>query len=629
MRHLVLAQSDCTASALCAWLELLGEEPPKNGDPSRIVVASPSGAGDRGLEKYHSVVRHIQAAIPPDPLCQHGDVIVLVDCISPAQLSAIAEGMEWNHLVALLTLTFPEVKWMFGIVTGELEDFPREDHTLPALLTKARRDPLFDPTGLREWVRQKTNEKLNDLHKAGGGTGLALQLPKRRKENLAAAIDDEVDYARVHAYTAYRYGYRGDVITTWSLMDERFGEKRAELLPPDESHGYALLLEDMRLTFADKPGRTHLSRLDSRAVHCPLLKNGREHSNCRCLITTGQMGQDDELVEDNKRYLEDKNPGHGSVHFKPLGGLCDIWSKIRLRDSGILEGSPRGNGQGFQWPPEKALDDLHDGHGSPGKLGMVARVLIERATAMRQTASSAGDWIHAAVLAGDAAELLGGKTPTLTLAALALKHEYEVRGECTFIGAGFHFGLDQRIKEIKAEVASVKRWFYPKIRESAAHDATATILNRLKLAFSEAGQMEEEERCLIELRSINRKMSRPKGWWWISPPHLLAHIVLSYGEWLLGSFARLIMMSAFWLGGIGFLAHKQLNLAQQQLEGGSWPHQSISIVVGWFFGGNAASDPANDPLLVSIHILSWIAVPLGVFHLGILMSYLYSLISRK
>ncbi len=634
MRYLILAQCECTATALGAWVELIGERAPNDGAGNRIIIESRQRERDGGLDAYHSAVEQIETAFAHPPTAQHGDMVALVDCVKPSKLSAVSEGMGWDHLVALLILTFPEVKWVFGIVMGDTDGFPLEEHSLPSLLTRTRRDPIFDPTGLREWVRERTNERLKKLHDDGGGAGLALRLPKRRLEDMAAAIDDEVDYATMHAYTAYRYGYRADVITTWALMDERFGTKRAEHLQRQNSpisHGYTLLMEDMRLTFADKPGQTHLSNLGSspekngRDHYCPLLANDKDKSGWRYLITSGQMGQDGEQVDKNRVYLEEIITRTSRVCYKPLGGLCEIWTSTGLRTSGMHAENNRGNAQGFRWPPEEVTDDLHNGHGSPGKLGMAARVLVERATLAQQTATSAGDLIGAALLASEAAELLGGKTPTLTLSALSLKHELEVRAECTFIGAGFHFGLDQRLKEIKDEVKSVCHWFHEDKQTQAKRDAMATIINRLKLAFSEAGQLEEEERCLIELRWLNRLMGCPaclrfkKLWmlpvsipWWIAC--WIAWGTLFYGELLLRGFVWLLSITALWLVGIAALANR--------LEGGSWTGKKGSTVVGWFFGGNG--DTSAD-----LYLLSWIAVGLGVFHLGILMSYLYSLISRK
>ena len=89
------------------------------------------------------------------------------------------------------------------------------------------------------------------------------------------------------------------------------------------------------------------------------------------------------------------------------------------------------------------------------------------------------DFIKGAVLATDAAELLGGRTPTLTLAAIALKHEYEARAECAFVGVGYHFDVDGRIAEIGTQLRAVCQWFSRKNRRFSALDATVVITNRL------------------------------------------------------------------------------------------------------------------------------------------------------
>ncbi len=625
MRYIILAQSDVSARALSAWLEFLGEKAPNIIDAYRIVLEAHYLEGDRGVDTYHRVVEQLEGVLSNCPVTGHSHVVAMVDRVKPAALSAVSDSMTWDHLQALLILTFPEIKWVFGVVSGDANGFPREDHSLPSLSTRARRDPLLDPTGLRGWVRERTNEKMRLSSLTAQATvpefgGTTMQLPMRPRRELAAAIDDEVDYATIHAYTAYRHGYRADIITTWRLMEERFGPVR---LTVEDSHGYALLIEDMRLVFADKPGRVHLSQLGSdrgragRDAYCPLLHWQRDQSRWRLLITSGQMGSESELVENNQCYLTGKRYGRGEVYFKPLGGICDIWSSTGLRAAPEHESSERGNAPGFIWPPGQFDSELHDGHGSPGKLGMVALVLVERSKLAREAAGSATDWIKAALLASEAAELLSGRTPTLAVAALVLKHECEVRAECAFIGTGFHFGLEERFEEIQAEVESTCQWFH-KRRVQAERDAKAAIVNRLNLVFSQMGKKEEENRCLVELRRLNRLMNRPRGWKQFTGLHWLGWGAGFYGELLLASFARLVTVTAVWIFGIALVTHWRLKAGPEK------SFETGSTIIGWFFGGSAAQNVS-----VEIHLISWLAVVAGVFHIGILMSYLYSLISRK
>jgi len=624
MRYLILAQSPVTADALGVWLALIGDKPLCNDDPGRMVIAPRLRAQGGGIEAYHSAVRWIESALTSSPGGPHDDFVALVDTVNVGNLSCVSEGMGWDHLIALLIATFPEVKWVFGVVTGEAKQRPLfSEHWLPSLLSRARRDPLLDPTGLRDWVRCRSNEALKSRldTETQRSSGFPSRLPTRKL--LAAAIDDEVDYAFMNAYAAYRYGYRADIITSWALMEERFGAA-PKPVNNDAKHGYTLLIEDMRLTFADKPGRVHLSRLTSkdgepaRDHHCPLLAWNRDSSVWRILITTGQSGVDDDLVEDNAANLREKSTATGPVFYKPLGGLCDVWSVTGLRAAHADETNTRGNADGFVWPANQNFDEPSDGHGAPGKLGLVARTLIQRADKLCKSAATASDWIRAAVLASDAAELLSGKTPTMTLTALAIKHECEVRAECTFVGAGYHFGLSQRFDEIQAEVKSVCLWFKRK-RTQAERDAEATIINRMRLAFLAAGQFEEEQQCLVKLRWLNRMMAWPirSAWQLLSPVHwirLVAWLVLLYGEFLLVRFSRLLTMT---VTNALFLVFLGRELNKEEVE--PLDHPGVTIA-------NAFLTANVDPTLLSLSVVGAVS---GIFHVAILMSYMFSLISRK
>ena len=147
---------------------------------------------------------------------------------------------------------------------------------------------------------------------------------------------------------------------------------------------------------------------------------------------------------------------NGGVLYKPLGGIADLWERMGLFGD-LSEGGRPGNATGFAWPPEFGVDATYEGHGSPGKLSLIATTLLWRANAIKKNASSAPELVRGAVLSSDAVELLGGKTPTLTFSAISLKNEFEVSAECEFMGAGYHFGLKTRLKELDDDVASVTR----------------------------------------------------------------------------------------------------------------------------------------------------------------------------
>lgn len=602
-RYLTLAQDDCTATALGAWLELLGE---KVAGEQRIVWKDNAAGGEGATLAYESLVKKVEAAAKMgDGSIALNDVVALVDSIKPGEMSAASEGAGWSHLIAMLILTFPEIKWVFGVVVGDVVDaeqhavFPAEQHSLASLLTHARRDPLLDPTGLRDWVRRITN---------GGLKKDQITLPTRLHK--AAAIDEEKSFAYFHAYTAYRFGFRCDAVTSWALMKELFDGDHTP-------HGYYVLLEDMSLKFPDKPRDVELADFEKRAGHCSKLAysptSSAESSRHRILITTGQTGVGDDYLEDSKRYLAKKTNGEHPGLRKPVGGMLDLWREAGLTED--LDGKGQaGNAPGFEALPKTEGTREKRGHGSPGKLMLIAEILLRRAEVFRSSACTVKDFIKGATLATEAVELLGGRTPTLTLTALALKHEYEARAECAFVGAGYHFDVNAREEEIDRDVEIIANWFEESARRRAQCDALVVILNRIAAVFRQAGQFEEEQDALVALRRAHRALMLHQA---PHPGSWLVNASLMYAEWLLASFERFVSAIAGWLLGI-------TAVWWMSYDNTGW-RMAVFKTFGQFFGGNPADASIEWPLLA----FSCFVVVLGVFHIGVFISYLYSVISRR
>jgi hypothetical protein len=618
--HLIICQSEVTAKALETWRDLLGGEKLHGAEqmPAAIVFDLGSCSKESGAIAYQLLVQRIEFAIGCNSsLPGSSEVIAMVDSVHPRNLSVISEEVTWDHLIAALVLTFPEIRWIFGVIQRTAGQVATEDHNLSCLLTKPRREPLLDPTGLREWVKSRTNVALEMM-----GNHKEFKLPERSK--MAASVDEEAEFAFMHGYAAYRYGFRADVVMSWSLMESLFGAAAADR----GGHKYSLIIEDLRLNFYDKPAAVHLSRLKAlpgeqkgRSEHCPCLDADHESSDWRFLVTTGQMGDDKNLVVEYKDALDGKRKGRGDVLYKPVGGLVDLWRKTNLVNElkDPKTGTRAGNAEGFIWPPTFHREGAAmGGHGSPGKLSLIATTLLRRAREIRKEAVAVPEFIKGAVLSMDATELLGGKTPTLTLSGLALKHEFEVKAECAFLGAGYHFGLKRRIEELNDEVAAITQWFYEKNQGKSALDASTSILNLLVLVFREAGRVEEEEQCLVVLRRLNRKMSAPKNRDHFDLRVWFEHPFLFYGEWLLGSFWHIALLTVIW---VVLLACAAWWVGSPTIKG---PIHATSAAAGWFFGGSTYTEDSKK-----LMILSWVGVIAGVFHLGILISYFYSLIARK
>lgn len=617
--YIILAQSEVTACALDTGLELLGEPKLSPSDSRRIIWNRESYAvgGESGILAYEYLVKSIEcAANGNEGTIPLNKIVILVDAIRPTELSAIAEGVTWDNLIAMLILTFPEIHWVFGVVSGNLENaqdnvkFLASEHSMSSLLSCLRRDPLFDSLGLRQWVKFCTVKHYKD-------SCPEFELPKRMYK--VAAIDDEKYFAYFYGYTAFRYGYQSDVVTSWSLMKKLFGSDDSN------NHGFEILLEDMSLNFPDKENNAHILALNltsdkhnnpqGREYHFPKLKSGtaQESSKFRVLITTGHDMNDGNTLENNKKYFEENKKKGGRLIYKPVGGMMDLW-----QNAGLLSKNKLGYARGFSGLSEQTSGVEGVGHGAPGKLMLIAEALLNRATKLLPKAQTTQDFIQGAVLATEATELLSGMTPTLTMQALMLKHEFEVKAECTFVGVGYHFDVTTRIGEIERKVKIITQRFTEKKQQESKLQSLVIIMNRLAKIYREGGRFEEEHECMVKTRYWHRQLIESKT---SDPFQLILNLLLRYAEFLLSSFREFIVVILLWL----CISSTMWWFIGWFIEDKDDWKSAISSVFSAFFSGTAATSSSSWWLID----LSCIIIGSGFFHLGIFVAYIYSLISRK
>jgi len=582
------------------------------------------GGLDRTTKDFEAISRWIeQAASRNESSIPLNQIVILVDFVAPDMLNATPDVSvtkhkehEWGNLLAMLILSFPEIHWRFGVIAGNP---PWEvDHCLGALEKHAQRDTLFDPTGLREWVKLKSSLSMQD----------SQQLPKRQFK--ACAIDEEISFAYFHGYTAYRFGYRTDVVTSWSLMQEFFGPDQKSIEGSDGNqaktgnHGFHLIMEDVNLYFPDRPKDKRLSRFEEdRAKNCWKLGYGVESSTFRIIVTGGHSGSRLGTMTQNREFVKFHKPRGWGFVLKPTGGMFDLWEKARLFErltpeiQGGIGGSRAGLAPRFEWPP-KVSDTVAErdvSHSAPGKLMLIASHLVRRADALREEANSVEGCIRGAVLATEALELLGYRTPTLALQALELKQWFETKAEVAFVGVGHHFHVTRRFREIERETKVASRFHQKSHRDAAALDASVTIANRLTLVFRDAGQFDEEEECLKKVRWWNRKLSfrRARNKFYLWPGLGL----LAYAEWMISSLGWLVLSVAGWilLLTLGWWAWTT--------DARPWD-AAVKGTLEAFIGSGVETDQG-----AGIVFLSSFCSMLGFFHLGVFVSFLYSAIARK
>jgi hypothetical protein len=519
-------------------------------------------------------------------------------------------------LAAMLVLTFPEVRWIFRGERAKnpspnAQRDPLADHTfctanLRAVVTSGSDVvPLFDPSGLRNHIRSCIKKSLETRELAQ-----ALSL----RDKYCAAIDDEGPYAFLHAYVAYKLGLGVHVVTTEAMMAALFGE------PTALGHANAAVrpkiemsFEDIFLNFSDRSSdEPHLSRLKERDDFYPGLKE----VGLRIFVTAGHRNVG--WHQENRAYIKSLRASTDrkvQVVYKPSGGIYNILEKGKL----LGDYWRRREREWLAAKPPLHVEDLHfTGHSAPGRFLSIAERLIRRADEILRQAETVPDCLHGAILALEAQELLAYRTPTTSLEAIALRHQLETKAECMFYGVGYRKDVKNRFREIASEVNTVAQWFHPSVRKASTLNAQMSIATEVMRVFREAGQFDEEQQCLIYLRKLHRRatlLHRP----WLG----IIYPALWYVETLVGSFPLFVVALFLWPTIFGLAtwavgAQFGDGLTIQNL-GDYMTHGFIT-----FFGIGPLEFPRSfiQPFTVLTMIL-------GFTHLGIFITHLYTLLSRR
>jgi hypothetical protein len=542
---------------------------------------------------------------------------------------------DWASVVAMLVLAFPEIHWIFFTPHSAQDSFMlTEAHFLRASnpLYRILRlhawgfNPLFDPTGMRNSIHQRIAVTTSQSRL------IASHVPCRLE--VMAAIDDEESYAYLNSYTAYRFGFRSHVVTSYSMM-RKVLEREANHLgldgtadpPPvvQQKHNISLVFEDLYLGFPDIdinhlrkkcPGSNGDVRVSDLAQRDRAFEKLRD-VNYRILVTSGHQQTDDpDRRKRNYDYLRTwrDNGKWAKTLYKPTSGIFNIWRNSRLQYK--LE---KGKAAGFRWPPKNSTaHEAHGGHSAPGRLLAVAERLIIRANTILKSATTVPDALYGALLAMEAQELLGNRTPTLSLEALALKHQLEVLAECMFYGVEYNMEVDSRLDDIEAEIHSIGYWFRPKTRKISELNANSKITSELVREFREYNQFNEEQRCLVKARELQRSLwiRKHKSWAWLFyPPRW-------YFEFLLSSIPKFILAIALWVIILSLLFNK--TCFTETGEAYAVSHGFIDALTA-FFG----LQPPHELKSTASTVVTSVAIIGGFAHLGIFISHLYSIIMRR
>jgi len=624
-RHLILCQNPALSASLELWLKgkglaeegtlalnTVGNKP----DSTEVASAFEELAGwlDQAVEETQRV-------------CGVPEVVVLTDLagygvIAVSDLNPVKQN-GWATVLGMLIFAFPEIHWIF--VAGNFASGwgkqvrPWHSGVTPEDLNRIFTDRrmrvsfLFDGSSLRDSIRG-----------AMGADDSKQRVILPRREKLAVAVDEEKSYAWLHAYTAYRFGFRAQVVTTFGGMKRFLGYKANTCVKVEENPAVDeiphLVFEDVFLQFSDEH-LDNFSFLRKRDKICPWLVEARY----RVLVTSGHHhGQDKIALRDNPNYLDElqKRGQWNCERQKPLGGIFNLWQKSELQVK-LHEGGRLGLAPGYTgpMPSDDSDESTGSGHSAPGRVLVIADWLIARARRLVDAkVSSVMEAVYGAVLATDALELLGGKTPTTSLEALTLRHQCEVFTECHFVGMQEHIEVHLRVADVERDVKKIGDWFGKNEQERvvACWNAELTILDQIIDVFQNNNQFDEEQIVQAKARRLHRKLWFKK--YWLLKPFEFAPW---YVEKLVASFPLFLLALAGWIGVLGLVFW---------WAGSGTLHQGFAHSFSTFLSIQPPPDGrlwTADKGWNGQFCLIAFTMTLGFVHLGIFISHLYSLISRK
>jgi len=238
--------------------------------------------------------------------------------------------------------------------------------------------------------------------------------------------------------------------------------------------------------------------------------------------------------------------------------------------------------------------------------------------------------------------MVAGKSMHLGIEALLLKHEVEVEIESRFNGIGYHVDAKRRLEEIELECGEFSTWIDSVARERFNMDAQLSVLTRLSGIYFRSGLLEEYGTCIQRIRSLNRDLIGLKSSSTTARLSFLRSLcdaakklllraeneVLRYCEGGLASFWAIIWR-IFWAQTVLAVTWWHIWGRSSNCSGRSdcSDHlralESISKVTNMFWTQNIEN--GSHGMLVFSLLVAFVSL----VHIGLMVAYLYSLVSRR
>jgi hypothetical protein len=290
--------------------------------------------------------------------------------------------------------------------------------------------------------------------------------------------------------------------------------------------------------------------------------------------------------------------------------------------------------------------------------------LLARCREPITSVETVADAVHGAVLAREALELLGNRTPTTSLEALALQHQFEAIAECKFYGVQTEFNVRSRLADIQMNIGDIAPFgeqMEPQQESFSIWNSESAIVGKLMKVFQDENQFDEEQECAVRSRYLHRKM------WFAYNPTIQSFDFLprytygplckcfellpnstriflkkclegmaQYVHWLIQSIFNFICAIGIWILGLGifyslFGNHGPLGLPLSYSIGAAFTKgiNGIYYAITSFFSMQPATALPSDAGKELPAVVTCVAIIAGFFHLGVFISYIYTKVTRK
>lgn len=325
----------------------------------------------------------------------------------------------------------------------------------------------FDPTGLRTLVKNRflgTVFGNNEKWKANTQREVLLG----RLNNVCVAIDEEREFALLNAYTAWKFGRRAWVVTTFGEFDDSplWVYKEGDLSD-------VIVLRDIDVRFPDMPDASILGlqkEISPRELMMDIyscLWSNKEKRDCKIIsddTPENKVGKgwrvravssESGVIQNPKNWKNEEFGQCGKEYLglkKPIGTIYDL-KKPWLLGKYKNEKPPHDDNVVERPELRSAIGNLGvvqsegntGGHGAPyTNLAMAESLLISSGRCKDHSSSH----LIGALLAMEAYELLLGMSKTTALEALLSLHRHEAAAEVKFPGVSNSLKIKDRIEDV-------------------------------------------------------------------------------------------------------------------------------------------------------------------------------------